>query len=178
MREAMGDLGQAIAVAALEFLGDLQMQCRARRGKHAAVQRVAHQRVLEHKISAGCVTMNEIECLHGRETLLGFLGGNRRQQVGGEPAADHGRRLQQLAVRGVEGVNACGEQCLDACRHDGGHGGAVEVAACCALASESAFRQVTRDLFGEQGVAVSAFGDELQQRRRRRDLTQARLDDV
>ena len=29
MREAMGDLGQAIAVAALEFLGNSQMQCRA-----------------------------------------------------------------------------------------------------------------------------------------------------
>src|SRR5262249_7268808 len=51
MGKDLGYFGQAVAAAALDFLGDLQMQCSPRFAEQTLVQRVAHQRVFERIIA-------------------------------------------------------------------------------------------------------------------------------
>ena len=67
MCEDFGHFGQAIAAAAFDFLGDLQMQRRARFGKQALVERVPYQRMLKHIVARLALRMDQIERLHRRE---------------------------------------------------------------------------------------------------------------
>ena len=90
MRQHFGHLRQAIAAAAFDLFGNLQMQSGARFREQTLVESVPHQRVLERIVTGFAVKVNQIKRLHRLQPGVNFgLSDNCSQQLRIEPPADN-----------------------------------------------------------------------------------------
>ena len=65
VRKCLRDFGKTIGAAPLDLLGDLEVQHRAGGVEQAAIDRIAHERVLEDVVAGLVFAMDKIERLHG-----------------------------------------------------------------------------------------------------------------
>ena len=67
VRECLRDFGKTIGAAPLDLVGDFEVQHQAGGAQQAAIDRVAHERVLKDVVAGLVFAMDKIERLHGGE---------------------------------------------------------------------------------------------------------------
>ena len=122
--------------------------------------------MLERKIVRRAVVAQEIRRLRRREVRHEVARGSddRGQKLVIEASADHRSHLEDLAILDGEAADAGGQQQLDARRQHRRRLAEVEFQRSVADPEHVVLDEETRDLLGEQGVAIRFLGHDPSQR--------------